>query len=384
MRKLVPVIFFLVLLVIVGSGVVTYYAVFVGGKDVPVPKVEGLSVIQAVEIIKKAELVARVDQIDSLKKPGTVLAQSPPEGTPVRKGKAVILKVSKGGRRVPLPDVRGMEYEQAVQTLQSEGFTPGDVVRVANKNLPAGAVVAQSPASPASVPGGMRVDLLVSYGGGAPQGLVRVPDLAGRTEKVARKMVEDGGLRVGNVRYQYTMASPPGVVVRMSPSPGTKVSKGSRIELVVATTDRVAGGKKPPQAEGEGGEDPAAAPPGTVRVPVAGVLPRAVDEDTLPVQAVPTVVPASPGEQAAAPAPTKKPAPEEPSRGKKARIRYQVPPLVKPLNLRIEVVDRNGTRQVLDKTVRGGEYIKLEEAYAQEAMVTIYLGGEFVWQDRYQ
>jgi len=54
------------------------------------------------------------------------------------------------------------------------------------------------------------------------------------------------------------------------------------------------------------------------------------------------------------------------------------------MNLRIEVVDRNGTRSVLDKTVQGGEYIKLEETYAQEAVVTIYLGGEFVWQDRYQ
>ncbi len=382
MRKLVPITLLLVLLVIVGSGAFTFYAVFVGGNDIPVPKVEGLSVIEAVDLIKKAELVARVDQLDSLKKPGTVLAQSPAEGTPVRKGKAIILKVSKGGRRVPLPDVRGMEYEQAVQTLQAEGFTPGDVVRVANKNLPAGAVVAQSPASPASVPAGMRVDLLVSYGGGAPQGLVRVPDLAGRAEKAARKMVEDGGLRVGNVRYQYTLATPPGVVVRMSPSPGTKVSKGSRIELVVATTERAAAGKTP--APESAGTDGASVPPGTVRVPVVGVPPRAGDEGSLPGQVMPTVVPAEPEEPSVAPEPPKKPAPGEISRGKKAKIRYQVPPLVKPMNLRIEVVDRNGTRQILDKTVRGGEYIKLEEAYAQEAMVTIYLGGEFVWQDRYQ
>jgi len=383
MRKLVPITLLLVLLVIVGSGVFTFYAVFLGGNDVSMPKVEGLSVIEAVEILKKSELVARVDQLDSLKKPGTVLAQSPAEGTLVRKGKAVILKVSKGGRQVSLPDVRGMEYEQAVQTLQAEGFTPGDVVRVADKNLPAGAVVAQSPASPAAVPAGMRVDLLVSYGGGAPQGLVKVPELAGRPEKEARKMLEDGGLRVGGVRYQYTLATPPGLVVRMSPSPGTKVSKGSRVELVVSTADRAAGGKTPtPQGEGGTGGDSVGPPPGTVRVPVVGVPPRAEGEEGVPPQVGPTVVAAPPkGEE-----PPKKatPAPEGGSRGKKAKIRYQVPPLVKPMNLRIEVVDRNGTRSVLDKTVQGGEYIKLEETYAQEAVVTIYLGGEFVWQDRYQ
>lgn len=388
MRKLVPITLLLVLLVIVGSGVFTFYAVFVGGKDIRVPKVEGLSVIEAVDVLQKAELVARVDQVDSMKKPGTVLAQWPADGGLIRKGKAVILKVSKGGRRVPLPDVRGMDYEQAVQTLQGEGFTPGDVVRLAHKGVPSGAVVAQSPASPASVPAGMRVDLLVSFGGGAPEGLILVPDLMGRAEKGARKMVEDAGLRVGHVRYQYTLASPPGLVMRMSPSPGTKISKGSRIELVVATTERpgvdvaLSGEIVDPPG---GGTRPTV--PGAVRLPTAGglpVVPRP-STDLVPSRVIPTVVAVPPPESQGEKSPTPKPASEgDASRSKKAKIRYQVPPLVKPLNLRIEVVDRNGTRQILDKTVQGGEYIKLEESYAQEAMVTIYLGGEFVWQDRYQ
>jgi len=38
---------------------------------------------------------------------------------------------------------------------------------------------------------------------------------------------------------------------------------------------------------------------------------------------------------------------------------------------------------LLDREVKGGEYITLDAPYAKEAVVTIYLGGEFVWQERY-
>ena len=36
-----------------------------------------------------------------------------------------------------------------------------------------------------------------------------------------------------------------------------------------------------------------------------------------------------------------------------------------------------------DGTAKSGEYISLNVPYSGEARVTIYLGGEFVWQDRY-
>ena len=68
---------------------------------------------------------------------------------------------------------------------------------------------------------------------------------------------------------------------------------------------------------------------------------------------------------------------------KTAKVRYQVPPLAKPLSLKIELMDEYGTRVLKDGTAKSGEYISLNVPYSGEARVTIYLGGEFVWQDRY-
>jgi serine/threonine-protein kinase len=47
-------------------------------------------------------------------------------------------------------------------------------------------------------------------------------------------------------------------------------------------------------------------------------------------------------------------------------------------------VDKNGTRVLLDRPANAGEYISLDAPYEGQSSVTIYLGGEFVWQDRYQ
>ena len=64
--------------------------------------------------------------------------------------------------------------------------------------------------------------------------------------------------------------------------------------------------------------------------------------------------------------------------------RYQVPPLTKQMPLKIEIVDGSGTRVLLNREVKGGEYVSLEAPYIEEGVVTIFLGGEFVWQDRYR
>ncbi|MDR1648945.1 MAG: penicillin-binding protein, partial [Synergistaceae bacterium] len=73
----------------------------------------------------------------------------------------------------------------------------------------------------------------------------------------------------------------------------------------------------------------------------------------------------------------------QPLGGKIARIRYQVPPLARPLHLKIEMVDPSGSKVLLDRSAKSGEYVSIDAPYSRECAVTIYLGGEFVWQDRY-
>ena len=56
---------------------------------------------------------------------------------------------------------------------------------------------------------------------------------------------------------------------------------------------------------------------------------------------------------------------------------------MKNQTLRIEMIDKEGEHILLDRKVQAGEFIKIDASYVGEAVVTIYLGGNFVWQDRY-
>ena len=67
---------------------------------------------------------------------------------------------------------------------------------------------------------------------------------------------------------------------------------------------------------------------------------------------------------------------------KNAKIRYIVPLLPYSMDLRIEVTDPAGKRTILNRQVRSGEEISMTASYTQKCLITVYLNGESVWQER--
>ncbi|MBP8672759.1 MAG: PASTA domain-containing protein [Synergistales bacterium] len=360
MGRIVNLSLIIILLVLVGSGLASFYAIFIGGKNVEVPSLEGRSVTEALDEIQRLGLLSRVDEIDSSLPKGAVISQWPEAGAEVRKGKVILLKVSKGSKQVSVPDVRNLDYERASQQLREAGFVVGDVLRTRDDRAPAGTVIAQSPAAPALVPENARVSLLVSSGSaGGSASTTTVPDVRGKGEDEARRILRSVGLRVGGVSYVYNAMTAPGIVMEVRPAPGTTIPANGAVSLIVATdrkpqTQEVASSPKPvipgqaPQAKLDSKE------------PEPDLAPKPLPEQKKEPQAKPQEQPA-----------------------KIAKVRYVVPPLSKPLALKMEMVDARGTQTLLDREVKGGEYITLDAPYAKEAVVTIYLGGEFVWQERY-
>lgn len=354
-----------VLLVIVVSAGIAVYTVFFGSKDLAVPRLREMSVMDAMEEVKRLGLQAKIEQVDSALSPGRVLAQWPDPGTKVRKETTLILKVSKGAaNRKAIPDVRGMEYTRAVKTLEENGFSLGDVVRLKDNERPAGSVIAQSPAAPATVDPGRKVDLMVSAGGAARGGKIPVPELTQQDEKAARKMLSEASLMLAGIEYVYNQNTAEGMVLGTKPRAGALVASGGGVTLLVSTL------KKPDKPE------PQTPAGGKANVPGLAPLTPGAQSDGASERVIVNA------DASAKPSPTS--APAAGSKQRIAKVRYQVPPLSKPMALRIEMVDANGTRQLMSREVRGGEYISLDAPFTTEGVVTIYLGGEFVWQDRFR
>lgn len=370
----------LVILVILISGSVAFYTIFFGGKDLVIPPLREMSVLDAVDEAERIGLEVKIEQVDSSIPAGTVLAQWPEPGTKVRRDKTIIIKISKGGNKKAVPDLRGMETAQALKKIQEMGFTLGDTVKINDDTRAAGVIIAQNPAVPAVVDDEGKIDLLVSLGPVPKDGRVPVPDLAQRSEADGKQLIAQSGLKFGGVEYVSTQNTPGGMIMSTKPKAGSMVRLGEPVKLVVASNQK----KPEPQVTAPGSaETPSGTvtveQPQTVQVGPAGPVKTVVtakDPEIAGALGVPTTSGPQPQTQ-------QQPQQVQGATGT-AKIRYQVPPITKPMGLKIEMVDAAGTRNLLGRDVKGGEYITLDAPFVKESVVTIYLGGEFVWQERYR
>lgn len=377
-----------VVLVILASGGVAFYAVFFGEKAMTMPLFREMSVIDAVAEAERLGLSVRIEQMESMLPPGRVLAQYPDAGAKIRGDKNLILKISRGGESRPIPDVRGVDMTRATRMLQEQGFAVGDITRIKEGGKVAGEVIAQNPAAPANVPINRKIDLLVSAG--PDDGRFPVPDVAQMDEADARGMLTSVGLKISQVEKVRHKSVLEGMIVNTRPAAGTLVKAGASIRLIVSAGDvEVASTQTPTQPTvpipGRG-TAPTSSLPGTEsNLSDLSVLDRQAEIQRQ--QELNKITAPRPEPTATTP-PVQTPVqPQQPAvqpGNKVAKVRYQVPPISKPLPIKIEIVDPNGTRVLLNRNARGNETIQVDGSYSKEAVVTISLGGEFVWQEQFK
>ena len=380
----------MIALIIFASGAIVVYTIFMQPERITtVPVFTEKSIVDAVADAERLELVVQVEPVASTLPEGRVLAQSPEAGKELRKGSVIVLQVAKGGELHPVPDVSGKTLAAAQEEIKNQGFGLGDVVRIRESGVTPGSVIAQSPAAPANVAAGRKIDLLVQDASDQ-NGNVIVPDVNRMSEKEARNVLTAGGLKVQGVDKVYSPLLPEGLAIETRPGAGTAVKAGQGVILKLATQRRPAGfmdaesktarrvtsqqGQQEKEAQAKTQDKPAEKP--KAQTPQEAVKQAATQAQTQSQTQAKTNT-----AQTQTPAKTETPAPAA-GGSKTARIRYVVPPIARPMNLRVEVTDPSGKRDVLNRQVRSGETVSTTARYSGECVITIYLGGEFVWQER--
>ena len=202
--------------------------------EVAVPDLAGLTLESARERTAPLDLVvAIVDQRnDPRVASGRVLEQMPPPGASVRRGRKVKLIVSLGGKVLSVPDLVGHAARAVAIELRQEGFVPGDEARVHSYEMEAGKVLAQVPATGATVVPSSRVHRLVSDG--PPPAAWIMPDLSGKTRAEAERWISLCGFRRGVVRRVSAAGRASGTVVAQLPQAGYPIRSKDIVELAVA------------------------------------------------------------------------------------------------------------------------------------------------------
>jgi len=160
-------------------------------------------------------------------KAGFVINSAPAPGDSAPIGSHVTLIVSAGPAPVKVPDVSGQTQDQAIGTLNQQGFTNFLPLNEPSDTVPSGTVTRTDPPAGQLASTTTRIKIYVSSG----RQTVQVPQELGLSYAQAAADLTNQGFTV----TKLTKVDPNNVgkVVDMNPEPGTAVSPKSNVTLYV-------------------------------------------------------------------------------------------------------------------------------------------------------
>jgi len=215
--------------IIFASGCFIYNA-FIKVPRVVIPLVEGKTVREAEKIVKKSglKLLVKSRVYSSKVEAGKIISQFPDAGEKLEKGKTVEVKVSRGEKKVEVPDLTGKTGEQAANILGKLGLEVGEITKEFSE-FDEDAIISQDPKAGEKVMIGTPVDLVISRG----IELVVVPDLKGLDLDEATQTLAQKRLKY-DLSWEFNNEVDANKIIRQNPSYGEEVNKDSVVKLVVS------------------------------------------------------------------------------------------------------------------------------------------------------
>jgi beta-lactam-binding protein with PASTA domain len=202
-----------------------------GPDVVVVPNLINQSLSSAAEILREKKLNIYVSgRIESPRPKGTVLEQKPKPGEKITEGSLVKVVVSKGPSMVVVPNVLGELLDEAREILKEKDLNP-TIGRQLASDEPINTVLSQDPRARTRVSKGTTIRLDVSKGKDATK--VTVPNIVGQLYKQADEALEKLGLKLVVAGTEISRKKS-GTVLSQNPKSGTKVRKGTAINVVIA------------------------------------------------------------------------------------------------------------------------------------------------------
>jgi serine/threonine-protein kinase len=204
-----------------------------GSGDIVVPDFLGSTTEQARVITEARNLLMVVGGEDESEKypENSICRQAPLAGSVVRGKSTITVYISQGSSQVILPDFKGQNLSEVTVKLSEFGLKTGEIRAEENAQIARDKVISTIPAAGTRVKKGDAITFVVSRG----QEEGTVPNLIGRALSSAKRIVEENGFVVGNVSYEVSTEIDVGIVMSQRPGGGTKLIKGSKINIVVAT-----------------------------------------------------------------------------------------------------------------------------------------------------
>ncbi len=226
-----------IFLALVGVGILSAFAVvalLLQQEEVRVPDLTGQEIVTVIEAVNQLGVQLKIDRRESnpILPRDTIISQTPPGGSGIKKGRQVHVVLSLGPSEMQTPNLIGEHYRRADIMIRQAGFLPGTLSRISSDTVERDAVVAQAPPPESPMDRGGRISLLVSTG--KKTDLLVMPDLSGKMPEEAATMISRMGLQYRILHKSQGDREPAGrLVVSQKPASGSPVMPDALVEIVV-------------------------------------------------------------------------------------------------------------------------------------------------------
>lgn len=128
-----------------------------------------------------------------------------------------------------VPDLAGLTLSEAEEKAAASGLEVKTVRHDYNDEVPLGCIISQEPKAGRSLRQGREIEVVLSRG----KEMVVVPNLLEKTRIEAEIILEDAGLKLGDI-YNEPSEVPRGLVVRQKPAPNVQIQKGATVDLYLS------------------------------------------------------------------------------------------------------------------------------------------------------
>jgi serine/threonine protein kinase len=200
-----------------------------GPAIVAVPSVTGLNEADATKRLEHAGFKVNVtQQFSKTVRRDAVIGTSPPAGTQLSTVQPVTLLISRGANTVLVPNVVGLNDQQALATLSNAGLSGTEVQK--DSTEPQGKVLSQSPGSGKRVGRGSQVTIFASTGA------ITVPDVTGQLRKDAVNTLKKAGFTVAVTEQTTSDPNEVGTVLSEFPPSGSRGQRGDTVTISVGVS----------------------------------------------------------------------------------------------------------------------------------------------------
>ncbi|MBO8435000.1 MAG: Stk1 family PASTA domain-containing Ser/Thr kinase [Tyzzerella sp.] len=205
----------------------------VSAELVPVPAFVGEDFEDAQSMAEELGIkLVQVGEEYSNYEAGVIFAQSVEEGESIKQGSELSVKVSLGLEEHKMIDVTGLDEKDATEAINDEIGIDPDVEYEFSDDVEIGKVIKQTPSKGTTVTSKSDITIFVSKGEEFKK--VSVPNLVGKTEDEAKKLLESKGLILGTVTETESDTVEKGKVITQTISSGEEIAKNSVVNIIVS------------------------------------------------------------------------------------------------------------------------------------------------------